>query len=1027
VDITRLAINNNRVTITLVAIIVLGGYSAYVAMPRSQDPGFIIRTAMVTAYLPGASPERVEQLVTDKLEKAIQEMPELDSLVSESKTGVSVIYVNIKESYKQMRPIWDSLRRKVEREARNLPPDAIGPYVNDEFGDVFGIVVAISGDGFSYPELKDIADQARDELLLAPNAAKVEIVGAQEERIFLEFNNARLAQLGLSPVQLQQILASQNIIIPGGSIRMDDERIFLEPTGNFGSLQEIADAAVSLPGSNGVIFLKDIVDVSRGAIDPPRSMMYANGEPALGLAISMRKGGNIIDLGEEVKQTVRRLQESFPWGVQFDVVAFEPGAVDKVIKDFTGNLIQSVLVVMLSMILFLGLRTGLVVATLIPAAILASFMVMSFLGIGLDQISLAALIISLGLLVDNAIVMSESCMVSMGEGVPPVEAAVASAKELKLPLLTSSLTTAAAFLPIYLAESSTGEYTASLFRVVAIALISSWVIALTLIPLLCAVFLKVKKHDGKSYDSRFYQIYRGGLLRVLRAPVLSLIVVAIVFFLSLQAFRYVPQSFFPDSDQPMFTAEIKLPSGAAIERTAYVARQLDAFIAGELRAGEDRDGITSWSTYVGEGAPRFYLSYSPDPPTPELGFFLFNVSDYRVMPELIAKLRERCATHYPDVQLNAQQLAKGPIIDSPIEIRVSGRETEPLFALVEQIRAKLENTSGTLNIEDDWGIRTKKLIVAIDQARTRRAGLSSQDVAVSLQSLLSGIELSQFREEDQTIPIVLRSVAADRQDIGKLEQLNVYSLTTGRNVPLRQIADIELVWEPPKIKRRDRLRTVTVSSKLQPGYSAADVEAGFVPWLKAESQTWSPGFRYELGGERESSGESQASIMAKLPIAGMIILLLMVGQFNSIRRPLIIFATLPLGLTGVAIGLLITQASLGFMAFLGVISLSGIVINNAIVLIDRIRIEIEENGHTPARAIIESAQRRLRPILLTTITTLVGLIPLWLGGGPLFRPMAIAIIFGLAFATLLTLGVVPLLYALFFRVKFTGFRYQDST
>ncbi len=1026
-DITRLAIEKNRVTLVLLAIVLMSGYMAYRGMSRSQDPGFIIRTAMVTTYLPGASPERVEQLVSDKLEKAIQEMPELDNVISESKTGVSIIYVNVKESYKEMRPIWDSLRRKVERESRNLPPDAIGPYVDDEFGDVFGIVVTLVGDGFSFAELKDIADQARDEFLLAPSAAKVNIVGDQEERVFLEYNNARLAQLGLSPSQLQQILASQNIIIPGGSVRTGEERIFLEPSGNFTTVEEIADAAISLPGRSEIFYLKDIVDVYRGAIDPPSSMMYASGQPALGLAISMREGGNIIELGEEVNQVLRRLQSAYPWGVQFDIAAFEPEAVAKVVNDFTGNLLQSIFVVMLSMIVFLGLRTGLVVATLIPSTILTTFLVMSFFDVGLDQISLAALIISLGLLVDNAIVMSESCMVQMAEGKPPIQAAVDSANELKVPLLTSSLTTAAAFLPIFLAESATGEYTASLFKVVSIALLCSWAIALTVIPLLCAAFLKVKKKTGDAYNNRFYRFYRGSLLGFLRFPALSLAGVLVVFFLALQGFRYVPQSFFPDSDQPMFTAEVKLASGAAIEQTAYVARQIDQFIAGELIAGPDRPGVTNWTTYVGEGAPRFYLSYSPDPPTPELAFFLFNVDDYRAMPELVRKLRRFCEENFPDVQITGQALPKGPIVKSPIEIRVSGRESDKLFALVDQIRAKLERVPGTLNIEDNWGFRTKKIMVDVDQARTRRAGLSSQDVAVSLQSLLSGIEISQYREDDKTIPIVLRSVAGDRQDIGKLEQLNVYSQATGRSVPLQQIADVRLVWEPPKILRRDRLRTVTVSSKLEPGVTAAEVEAQFVGWLEEQSRSWEPGYRYELGGENESSGDSQASIMEKLPIAGMIIVLLMVGQFNSVRRPMIILATLPLGLIGVVIGLVITQASMGFMAFLGIISLSGIVINNAIVLLDRIRIEIEQNGHTPARAIIESAQRRLRPILLTTITTLTGLIPLWIGGGPMFQPMAITIIFGLAFATVLTLGVAPLLYSIFFRVKLKGFKYEAST
>jgi len=1025
-NLTRLAIEKNRITLTLLIIILLSGYGAYRTMSRSQDPGFIVRNAMVTTYFPGASPERVERLVTDRLEKAILEMPELDNVVSTSKTGVSIIIISIQESYKDMRPIWDNLRRKIQREQPDLPQGIVGPFVNDEFGDVFGIIVSIVGDGFSFAELKEVADQSKNELLLLENVAKVDIVGDQEERVFLEYNNSRLAKLKLSPYEFQRILSSQNILSPGGALHIGPERIFLEPSGNFESLEDIGNTIITLPGRQETVALKDMVTIARGYIDPPQREMYSSGQPCLGLAISMREGGNIINLGEEVKATIDRLQNGYPYGIEFDIVAFEPAQVKKTIANFTNSLIQSVLVVMLTMVLFLGLRTGLVVASLIPCTIFASFLVMGQMNIGLDQISLAALIISLGLLVDNAIVTAESCMVLMSEGVPPVEAAVRSANELKVPLLTSSLTTAAAFLPIYLAESATGEYTASLFRVVTISLLASWIMALTLIPMLCAAFLKVQPASESGYDSRFYRAYRGTLIALLKRPVLTLLLVFVVFACSLAGFRFVPKSFFPESDLSLFTAKLELPTGTAIEETSRVVRAIDAFVKERLTADETRDGITNWSVYVGEGAPRYVLTYGPDPPTPGLAYFIFNVNHYRVSDRIIPQLRQFVLEHFPDAKLNAQRLANGPPVDNPIEIRVSGRDTNQLFALVEDVRARMAAVPGTVNIDDDWGLRTKKIHVNVNQARARRAGLSSQDIAISLQTNLSGIETTHYREDDKTIPVILRSVAADRQDLAKLEQLSVYSQATGKSVPLSQIADFEMGWEAPLIKRRNRLKTVVVSCKLEPGITATEVAARFVPGLREDATHWPPGYRFEVGGETETSGKSQQSIAVKMPIAMMMIVLLLVGQFNSLRRPTIILATLPLGLIGVSVGMLITQASLGFMAFLGIISLCGIVINNAIVLIDRIDLEINEYGHPPTRAVVEATQRRLRPILLTTITTLVGLVPLWYGGGPMFQPLAIAIILGFGFATVLTLGVVPLLYCLFFKVTFKGYQYSGE-
>jgi multidrug efflux pump subunit AcrB len=1027
-NITLAAIEKNRITVVALIVIFFAGLAAYRDMPQSEDPGFIIRVALVVTYFPGASPERVEQLVTDRLEKAIQEIPELDFISSESKTGVSLIYVNIKESYTEMRPIWDDLRRKVDRVRADLPNGVIGPIVNDEFGDVFGIIIALTGEGYTYAELKEVADDVRNELLLIDEAAKVEIQGAQEERVFVEYNNARLAEFGLSPLQLAQILDTHNIIIPGGDVTTEAERIVLEPTGNFESLEDLRRSVIKLPGRQDLLYLEDLANVYRDYIDPPESMMRYSGRPCLGLAVSLRKGGNILSLGRQVKAAIDRLQEVYPIGIEFEIVAFQPDHVSRKVDSFVASLFQAVAIVLGVMLATLGVRTGFVVASLIPMSMVMSLLVMSILDIGIDQMSLAALIIALGMLVDNAIVMSESIMVQIAEGKSPVQAAVDSGIELRIPLLTSSLTTAAAFLPIYLAESSTGEYTAPLFKVVTIALLSSWVLSLTMTPLLCVTFLRVRAAGPAEeglYASRFFRAYRALLLVGLRHRFAALGAALLIFLVAMQGFRFIPNIFFPPNDKAILKAEFDLPMGTPIEKTLEVVAEIEAFLEEKLSVAPDRpEGILNWATFIGQGAPRFVLNFNPEQARPEYAVMIVNATSVRAIQETILPAMEAFSLeNFPDLSANIMLLPTGPPPTAPVEVRISGKDPDALFRIADAVKEKLASIPGTKNMEDDWGLRTKKLRVNVNQPRARRAGLTNADVALSLQTVLSGYESTQYREEDEVIPIILRSAGADRKDIGKLETLNIYAQSTGQSVPLKQVADVEVVWQPSKILRRDTLRTVTVECDIEPSTTPIAVSNAMDAWLKGESAGWEAGYKYELGGELEKSVEANKSIADKVPVAGFIILFILVAQFNSIRRPLIILVTIPLGMIGVVFGLIAAGSYFGFMTLLGIISLSGIVINNAIVLIDRIRIEIEENRLEPPRAVIEAAQRRLRPILLTTLTTIGGLVPLWFGGGPMWEPMAISIIFGLLFATVLTLGLVPILYSLLFRVPFRDFRY----
>ena len=810
-------------------------------------------------------------------------------------------------------------------------------------------------------------------------------------------------------------------------MRTSYEEIVLEPSGNFESVEGLSSTVIRLPGRDDLMYLGDLADVYRGYIDPPRTRMHASGTRGLALAVSLREGGNISLLGEKIQTLVADLESQFPYGITFDFAALQSIHVNRKVDDFVGNLLQAIFLVLAVMLVSLGIRKGLVVASLVPMAMITAVLVMSFLEIGLDQMSLAALIIALGMLVDNAIVMSESIMVQMASGKKPLAAAVDSARELQVPLLTSSATTAAAFLPIYLAESATGEYTAPLFKVVSITLMCSWLLALTMTPLLCVHFLKVKpSSDSKGFESRFYRTYRSLLLLRLRHRLLAVALVLGAFVTAMYGLGFVPNIFFPQNDKAILTAELSLPVGSPVLRTEAVVSELEAFMRDELTAGPEREeGIVNWMSFIGEGSPRFMLSINPEPPKPEYAILIVNATSQDVvLNTIIPRMEAFCFERFPDLRMSMALLPLGPSAAAPVEVRVSGREEDAVFGLVDEVKAELAKIPGTKNIRDNWGLRTKKLLVNINQPRAQRARLSSQDVALSLQTVLTGYETTQYREDDKVIPVTLRSVASERNDIGKLESHNVFSQATGDSVPLMQVADIEIVWQPAVIYRRNRLKTVTVQADVEQGTSPVEVSFAIDDWLRRASEGWPLGYRYELGGDYENSEKANASIAAKVPIAAFIIVMLLVAQFNSIRKPAIILMTIPLGLIGVTVGLLLLDSYFGFMTLLGIISLAGIVINNAIVLIDRIQIEIEENGLEPARAVIEAAQRRLRPILLTTVTTVGGLIPLYLGGGPMWEPMTIAIMFGLIFSTALTLGFVPLMYSLLYGISHKGFTYS---
>ena len=1022
--VTDSAVRHHAVVYTLTALVVLYGAIAYFDLPKQQDPGFTIRAAVITTRFPGAGPLRVEQLVTDRIEQAVQEMPELDNVVSESRPGLSYITANFKESHADMRPIFDDLRRKVEA-IDDLPDGARDPVVNDEYGDVFGSVYALTGEGFSHGELGDIAEDIRERLLHLDDVAKVTLQGIQEEEIYVEYNMARLREIGLSPRQLSGILSGINIVRGGGQVVTGRERIALEPSGNFESIDDLRRTVIQIPGGNRIVHLEDIVDIYRDYVDPPSGIARFNGEDAIILSVSLREGGNILALGQTLQQEAPYMEAAYPLGIRLTPVYLESTVVETGVGNFRTNLLQAIGIVVVVMLLFLGLRTGLIVAMLVPATIFATLSAMSVLGITINQISLAALIISLGLLVDNAIVIAESILVRRGRGESATEAAVAAGGEMAIPLLTSSLTTAAAFLPIFLAESALGEYTADIFKVVTIALLSSWFLALSLIPLLTIAFLRVRGQPGPSADrSRLHRAYDRVLALSLGNRVVFLVLTAGIFASAVWVLQWVPTVFIPPKIDPIINGTMQLPRGTAIEHTARIMSDIDRFIAEELmskkedEAGGGRaDGtVVNWSAWIGQGAPRYTLGLNPGSSDPGVVNLLINTTDHLVIPRTIARIQSYARERHPDLDVQLRKIENGVPIPYPVEVRAGGGDIDRLYELIAPIRDRLLDHPGVYSVKDDWGLRTKKLLIDVNRERALRAGVTNDDIAISLESSLSGIELSQLREADSLIPITMRSGLTDRADIDRLRTMPVYA-PGGGTVPLEQVADIELAWQPAIIKRRDRNRTIAIQARLRPGVTAAEVNRELLPWIEEQTASWPRGYDHEIGGEAETSGKANAAIADKLPVAGMIILLLLVTQFNSLRKPFIILLTIPLGLVGVAYGLLISGSVFGFFTILGLIALSGIVINNAIVLLDRIGIEIERNGLAPAQAVPVACRQRLRPILLTTATTIGGMTPLWLSHDPMFETMAVSIMSGLLFATLLTLLFVPVIYTIFFRVR----------
>ena len=912
-----------------------------------------------------------------------------------------------------MEPVFQKIRNKAEDVKSSLPEGTSGPFVNDEVGLTAVATIALWADGFSLAEMREVARNTRDLLYTLDGVRKIEILGVQDERIYLETTPARLAELGVSPQAVFGALAQQNIIEPGGEINAGGRTILLEPTGNLGSVEEIRNVVFRIPDTDRVLRLEEIVDIRRETIDPPKLPSFYNDQQAIMLSVSTVEGTNNVEFGNRLSALVDDIQQDLPIGYVLEFATFQPELIAAAVDSAISNVYQTLGIVLAVVMVFLGLRTGLIVGFFVPLTMLLGIIVMNFFGVELQRMSIAATIISLGMLVDNGIVVAEDIRVRLERGVDRMTAAIEAGRTLAIPLLTSSLTTIFAFLPMLLVEGSTGEFVRSLAQVFAILLLASWFLSMTVTPAMCAWFMRPSQSDAAvpdapAYDGIIYRLYRAILHLFLKWRLAAIALMVGLLVGAVQLLGTVKTEFFPLGDRNQFLVYLDFEAGTDIRRTQAELRKLTAWLADKKVNPE----ITSHAAYVGYGGPRFFLALSPVDPDPQRGFALVNSRSVDDVAPLIDRVNAFLDTNLPGARADAKRMWFGSTEPGVVQIRLIGPDGEVLANRAERLISAFHKIQGTVGIKQDWENKILKLVVEVDQTRARRAGVTSSDVAGSLNTVLSGTSISDYREGDETIPIVLRGQDTLSNSLSGLQRVQIYSQAEDKFLALDQVATVRAEWRFSRIERRNQQRTITVEAR-NPAIPAPKLLEAVMPAL--DSLSLPAGYRFEIGGEIEDQKDANSKLFGLLPFALSGIAILLIGQFNSFRKGGIILATIPLIMIGGTLGLIIMNAPYGFMVLLGFFSLAGILINNGIVLVDRIEIE-QKAGREPLDAVVMACLARLRPILMTTLTTVLGLVPLILFGGALFYGMASVIAFGLIVSTLLTLGFVPALYTLLFRI-----------
>ncbi|MCA8220739.1 efflux RND transporter permease subunit [Burkholderia multivorans] len=1017
------ALRHQALVVYLIVLATVAGILAYTRLAQSEDPPFTFRVMVIRTFWPGATARQVQEQVTDRIGRKLQETPAIDFLRSYSRPGESLIFFTMKDSapVKDVPETWYQIRKKVGDIGYTLPPGVQGPFFNDEFGDVYTNIWTLEGDGFSPAQLHDYADQLRTVLLRVPGVAKVDYFGDPAQRIFIEVDNAKLTRLGISPQQLGQAINAQNDVSSAGVLTTTDDRVFVRPSGQFDNVAAIADTLIRI---NGRTFrLGDLATVRRGYDDPAVTQMRTAasgtgaGKPVLGIGVTMQPGGDVIRLGKALDAQSKALQAQLPAGLKLTEVSSMPHAVSHSVDDFLEAVAEAVAIVLIVSLVSLGLRTGMVVVISIPVVLAVTALFMYLFDIGLHKVSLGTLVLALGLLVDDAIIAVEMMAVKLEQGYNRARAAAFAYTSTAFPMLTGTLVTVSGFLPIALAKSSTGEYTRSIFEVSAIALIASWFAAVVLIPLLGYHLLPERKkhahdahlpddHEHEIYDTRFYRRLRGWIDWCIERRFVVLAITVALFVVSLLGFSLVPQQFFPSSDRPELLVDLRLPEGASFAATLRETQRVEQAIA-------KRPEIDHWVNFVGSGAPRFYLPLDQQLQLPNFAQFVITAKSVEDREKLASWLETTLRDRFPAVRWRLSRLENGPPVGYPVQFRVSGDDIATVRSIADKVAATMRGDARTVNVQFDWDEPAERSVrFELDQKKARELNVTSQDVSSFLAMTLSGTTVTQYRERDKLIAVDLRAAQPDRVDPAKLAGLAMP--TPNGAVPLGSLGRFTPTLEYGVIWERDRQPTITVQSDVRAGAQGIDVTHAIDGKLNALRAQLPVGYRIEIGGSVEESAKAQASINAQMPLMAIAVFTLLMIQLQSFSRVLMVVLTAPLGLIGVVGTLLLFGQPFGFVAMLGVIAMFGIIMRNSVILVDQIEQDIAA-GHGRFDAIVGATVRRFRPITLTAAAAVLALIPLLRSN--FFGPMATALMGGITSATVLTLFYLPALYATWFRVK----------
>ncbi len=1020
-NLSRWALEHQPLTRYLLVVLLLGGLLAFFQLGQDEDPPFTFRVMVVQAFWPGATAEQIAVQVTDKIERQLQEVPYADKIRSFSKPGETTVIFQLKDTSpaKETAQVWYTVRKKIGDIQQTLPAGVRGPFFNDEFGDVYGTIYALSADGFNYKELREYADLVRQELLRVPSVAKVSLIGLQDEKVYIEFNQARFAQLGLDINAIADQISQQNNLTGSGVLVTPSDNLQVRLSGQFASVADLENLVLRGPNGIANIRLGDIAHVYRGYVDPTQQRMRFNGKDVIGLGISMQKGGDIIELGKNLRSAFERLRGQLPVGIEMDQVQDQPEAVQRSVGEFVRVLIEAVVIVLAVSFVSLGLHTrplrldvrpGLVVALTIPLVLAVTFLFMNILGIGLHKISLGALIVALGLLVDDAIIAVEMMVRKLEEGFSKMEAATFAYTSTAMPMLTGTLITAAGFLPVGLARSTVGEYTFAIFAVTALALVLSWLAAVYFTPYLGYLLLKTRGPGAgeahEVFDTPFYARFRRLVDWCVTWRKLVIAITLVAFALGIYAFKFVEKQFFPDSSRPELMVELWMPEGTSFAQMETEAKRF------EQRIGKDRD-VASLTTFVGTGAPRFYLPLDQIFPQTNVAQVIVMPASTEVRDALRRRIIQLLDAEFPYLRGRVKLLPNGPPVAYPVQFRVIGPDAAGVRRLADQVKAEMRANPNTVGVNDNWNENVKMLRLEIDQDKARALGVTTQAIARVTQTVLSGVPVGQYRDGDKLIDILMRTPRNERDAISDLNNMLVPT-SSGRVVPLTQVARVTLRSEPGVVWRENRDFGVTVQADVVDGIQGPTVTAQINPKLDALRAQLPPGYRITVAGAEEESGKAGASIAAQLPLCIFIIFTLLMLQLHSFSRAAMVFLTGPLGLIGAAATLLLLRAPMGFVAQLGITALLGMIIRNSVILVDQIEQDIRA-GVPQWTAIVEAAVRRFRPIILTAAAAVLAMIPL--SRSMFWGPMAVAIMGGLIIATVLTLLFLPALYAAWFRVR----------